>query len=96
MAGKGGARKGAGRKPKADEQRIRDLTSPYVPEAIETVVAILKDTEAKTADRISASKLLLSYAWGTPKQTIDSTTNVNINDFDITKLYDNKTKEDME
>ena len=75
MAGTGGKRQGAGRKPKADEQRIRDLTSPYISDAIETVVAILKDEEAKAADRISASKLLLSYAWGTPKQTTDITTN---------------------
>ena len=35
MAGKGGARPGAGRKPKADEERLRDLLSPYMPDVVD-------------------------------------------------------------
>lgn len=70
----GGARKGAGRKPKADEERLRDLISPHIPNAIETVVHIMKTGE-KDSDRISASKLLIEYLYGKPKQQTDVTTN---------------------
>jgi hypothetical protein len=74
MAGKGGYRENAGRKSKAEEQRIKDLTSPYIPDAIKTVVQILKTGE-KDADRISAAKLLLAYYFGNPSQSIDATSN---------------------
>ena len=72
MAGKGGAIPGNGRKPKADEDRIRDITSPYVPNAIETIVRIMEHGE-KEADRLAAAKLLLSYNWGLPRQRLDAT-----------------------
>ena len=78
----------AGRKPKDEERRIRDITSPYTSDAIETVVSILTDIEAKSSDRLAAAKLLLSYAYGNPTQTVDQNTNLNINDFDISKIYD--------
>ena len=71
---RGGAIPGNGRKPKADEERIRDITSPYVPGAIETVVNIMQNAE-KDSDRLAAAKLLLSYNWGLPKQQTDITTN---------------------
>ncbi len=69
---KGGARPGAGRKPKADEQRMRDMVSPYIPEAISTVVNIMQNAE-KESDRLSASKLLIAYYAGQPPQHIDTT-----------------------
>lgn len=67
---RGGAIPGNGRKPKADEERIRDITSPYVPGAIETVVKIMQNAE-KDSDRLAAAKLLLSYNWGLPRQQTD-------------------------
>lgn len=63
----------AGRKPKAEEQRIRDLTSPHVPGAIQTVVNIMMTAE-KDADRLAAAKLMLSYHYGNPKTMVDVTT----------------------
>lgn len=72
MAGKGGAIPGNGRKPKADEDRIRDITSPYVPGAIDTIVRIMEHGE-KEADRLAAAKLLLAYNWGLPRQRVDAT-----------------------
>jgi len=72
MAGKGGARPNAGRKSKADEQRIRDLTSPYVEGAIEKVVAIMQGAD-KASDQLAAAKLLLEYHFGKPKQQTDIT-----------------------
>ena len=72
MASKGGVRPGAGRKTKADEQRIRDLTSPYVSGAIEKVVYIMNNAD-KASDQLSAAKLLLEYHFGKPKQSTDIT-----------------------
>ena len=72
MAGKGGARPNAGRKSKADKQRIRDLTSPYVEGAIEKVVNIMQGAD-KASDQLAAAKLLLEYHFGKPKQQTDIT-----------------------
>lgn len=69
---KGGKRPGAGRKSKADEERIRELTSPHVPGAIKAVVDIMNNPDSEDRDKISAAKLMLSYAWGTPKQQISA------------------------
>jgi hypothetical protein len=88
MAGTGGKRKGAGRKSKADEARIRDLCSPHVAGTIDKLVAIIDDEDARDSDRISAIKLLLSYGVGMPTQQINqSNTHEFTEGFDITKLY---------
>lgn len=71
---RGGARKGAGRKRGLDEQRIRDLTSPYVPGAIEQVVHVMKNGK-NDSDKLNAAKLLLAYHFGQPSHQIDHTTN---------------------
>ena len=63
----------AGRKSKADEMRIRDLTSPYVVGAIDKVVKIMNNAE-KESDQLAAAKLLLAYHFGQPSQSIDHTT----------------------
>jgi len=75
---KGGKREGAGRKSKADEQRIRDILSPHIPGAIETAVNIMH-TADKDADRLAAAKLILSYAWGQPKQMVELDTPTGLN-----------------
>jgi len=69
---RGGKREGAGRKPKADEKRIRDYTSPYIDNAVQIVVDIMQNAE-KDSDRLAAAKLLLSYDWGMPSQQIEHT-----------------------
>ena len=64
-----------GRPKKADEQRLRDLISPYRIETIEKVVNIMRHGE-RQADQLAAAKLLMSYDWGLPSQkqeiTIDN------------------------
>lgn len=67
-----GGHKTAGRKPKADEQRIRDLTSPYVEGAIQKVIDIMQNGD-KSSDQLAAAKLLLEYHFGKPKQQTDIT-----------------------
>jgi hypothetical protein len=63
----------AGRKPKDEEKRIRDLTSPYVDGAIQSVVSIMENAE-KESDKLAAAKLLLAYHFGNPSQSIDHST----------------------
>ena len=67
-----GGNKNAGRKPKAEEQRIRDLTSPYIDGAIKKVVDIMTNGD-KSSDQLAAAKLLLEYHFGKPKQQTDVT-----------------------
>jgi hypothetical protein len=81
MAGKGGAIPGNGRKSKDEENRIRDLMKPHSEEAIKCLVNIMTDDKARSADRISASKLIIEYTYGKPKETVDS--NVTISEFNI-------------
>ena len=60
-----------GRPKKADEQRIRDLVSPYRDEVISTVIDILRNAE-KDADRLAAAKLMLAYDFGQPTQQVNA------------------------
>jgi len=69
---RGGKRPNAGRKSKAEEQRIRDILSPYREETILKVVTIMRSAE-KESDQLAAAKLLMSYDWGLPKQSVDVT-----------------------
>jgi hypothetical protein len=90
MSKHGGARPGAGRKSKFEEQRITELISPYRSQILQTVVDIMQTAE-KDADRLAAAKLLMAYDWGTPKQSIDHTTKgESINTPDLSKLTDDE------
>lgn len=71
---KGGKRAGAGRKSKDEEQRIRDLVSPYVDGAIAKVIEIMA-TAQKSSDQLAAAKLILEYRFGKPEQKQDITSN---------------------
>ena len=83
----GGSRKGAGRKPKADELKIiEQMDAVAVPKSVWKLLYD-KATEGDT----NAIKAWLQYRFGMPKQTIDQTTKLNINDFSIEDLYDSKT-----
>lgn len=81
MAGKGGAIAGSGRKSKDEENRIRDLMKPYSLDAIKCLANIVISETSRDADKISASKLIIEYTYGKPKETIDQT--INLNDFNL-------------
>ena len=85
MVGKGGAIVGNGRKSKDEENRIRDLMKPHSIHAINCLVNIVKDKDARPADKISASKLIIEYTYGKPKETVETTHN--LNSFDIKELF---------
>jgi hypothetical protein len=74
----------AGRKPKDEENRIRDLMKPHSEEAIKCLANIIKNENARDSDRISASKLVIEYTYGKPKETVETTHNVNT--FDIKEV----------
>lgn len=84
MSNKGGARPGAGRKTKDEENRIRDLMKPYSLDAVKCLANIIKNENARDSDRISASKLVIEYTYGKPKETVETTHNVNT--FDIKQV----------
>jgi hypothetical protein len=85
MATKGGARPNSGRKPKDEENRIRDLMKPYSLDAIKCLAEIVISEKSNDRDKISASKLIIEYTYGKPKETVETTHN--INNFDIKELF---------
>lgn len=62
---KGGKREGAGRKSKAEEQKLIERLSPYKDEALEALVRNMKD------DQSWAVKMYFEYMYGKPKETKD-------------------------
>jgi len=80
----------AGRKPKDEENRIRDLMKPYSLDAVKCLANIIKNEDARDSDRISASKLVIEYTYGKPKETVETTHNVNT--FDIKDIFKIDTK----
>lgn len=84
MSNRGGARPNSGRKPKDEENRIRDLMMPYSLDAIQCLANIVVDEKARHSDRISASKIIIEYTYGKPKETVE--TNLTVNEFDIKSI----------
>lgn len=70
MAGKGGARKGAGRKRKADElAAIERIDAALNPEDWKEMLKICAEKAKKGS--IAHLKLLMEYRFGKPKETVD-------------------------
>lgn len=71
MAGKGGKRVGAGRKPKRDEQDQAAFMATHLPydrrvQLLEAMYQIALSDNAKAA--VTAGSLLLAYAFGKPTE----------------------------
>ena len=84
---KGGAREGAGRKSKAQEQSLIEKLSPLEPIAFNAL------TEALNEKKDWAVKLFFQYNFGMSKEVINQT-NVNVDagkltDEEINKINDN-------
>lgn len=78
---KGGAREGAGRKSKAEEQSLIEKLSPLEPLAFDALKEALNDKKDW------AVKLFFQYNFGMPKQVIDQNNTHNVNNFDIKELF---------
>lgn len=75
----GGAREGAGRKPKADELKlIETMDAILIPESVWSSLA----DKVESGDT-NAIKTWLSYRYGMPKQTIDQKTELKIPTIDM-------------
>jgi len=72
---RGGARDGAGRKSKAEEQSLIEKLTPLEPLAFKALNDALKD------GKDWAVKLFFQYNFGMPKQTIDN--KVEVSNFDL-------------
>jgi hypothetical protein len=89
MAEHGGKRKGAGRKTKADEQKLIERLDSIIEQddVIEKLKEMVKD------GNFQAVKLYLEYRYGKPKESVDVTTNGDDIGFSkITFLNGNKDK----
>lgn len=76
MGTRGGVRPNSGRKTKDEEQRITELMKPYSLDAVRCLAEIVINENSKDTDKISASKLILAYTYGNPKDTVEQTTNI--------------------
>ncbi len=77
MSNRGGARPNSGRKPKDEENRIRDLMMPYSLDAVQCLANIVVSEKSKDADKISASKIIIEYSYGKPKEKVESDITIN-------------------
>jgi hypothetical protein len=82
----GGAREGAGRKPKAQEQKLIERLDAI----IDKDEAIGKLGELVAKGDMRAVQLYLSYRYGKPKESVDinSSEGLNINFRDLIKFVD--------
>ena len=80
-----GGNKNAGRKPKAEEQRLIEKLTPLEPHALKALGDALKEGQGW------AVKLFMEYMHGKPRQTIDQTNTHILTDFDIKEVlkFDN-------
>jgi len=74
---RGGAREGAGRKSKAEEQSLIEKLTPLEPIAFKALTDALND------GKDWAVKLFFQYNFGMPKQVIDQNSNVSISNFEL-------------
>jgi hypothetical protein len=72
----GGARKGAGRKPKQDEQALVEKLKPYEDVALKSL------TDAVKAGESWAVKMFFEYLHGKPKETVYSQTEIIVPEID--------------
>jgi len=79
---RGGARDGAGRKSKAEEQSLIEKLTPLEPIAFEALTNALND------GKDWAVKLFFQYNFGMPKQTIDN--KVEVSNFDLKDIVNFK------
>jgi len=82
----GGAREGAGRKPKAKEQKLIERLDAI----IDTDEALAQLGKLVAKGDLRAVQLYLSYRYGKPKESIDlnSSEGLNINFRDLIKFVD--------
>ena len=51
------------------EYEFRELCRTYSPEAVETLLGVMRKEKAMSSAKVQAARVLLAYAWGAPKGT---------------------------
>ena len=59
----------AGQQPKG-YRRVLSLARKNSPEAMETIIACMRDPEASWRERLTAATVILDRAWGKPKEHV--------------------------
>ena len=75
----------AGRPSQKLELKGVDLASPHVEDSFRVISEIMIDEKSNTRDRITAAKILIEYGCGKPKETVETTHN--INEFNIKDVF---------
>lgn len=89
---RGGVRPGAGRPRKDEEQSIINLLDKHIDREVVTLELLKR---IKQGD-MKAITLYYSYMFGKPLQTINQTTQLSVNDIDISDLISFKKSSDNE
>jgi hypothetical protein len=84
--GHGGARKGGGRPPKADEIKLIERLTPMDDDAFKALSKGVKDGDLRFV------KLYMEYRWGKPKETKDITSNGESLNFGQISFFDTEEK----
>lgn len=88
----GGARKGAGRKSKANEEKIRRLGLDAIEKVYGSVEKYYEHIAKESMESFPHLKLLQEYVFGKPKETIIVEENTE-EEYDYSKLSDKTLKE---
>lgn len=67
----GGARPGAGRKPKAEEERIKNLSLASIVKAFGSEAEGWDHLAKQAIESLPHMKMLWEYTYGKPKETVD-------------------------
>lgn len=86
----GGARPGAGRPKRSEEQDVINLLDKH----IDRDVVVLKMLEKIKQGDTKMISLYMSYVYGKPVQTVNQTTTLTVNDVDISKLVSFESKDE--
>lgn len=88
----GGARKGAGRKPKAKEEQVRRLGLDAINSVYGSVEKYYQHIAKESMESFPHLKLLQEYVFGKPKEVISIEDNSE-DEYDYSKLSDKTLKE---
>lgn len=86
----GGARVGAGRPRRSEEQDVINLLDKH----IDRDVVVLKMLEKIKQGDGKMISLYMSYVYGKPVQTVNQATTLTVNDVDISKLVSFESKDE--
>jgi hypothetical protein len=77
-------------RPKKDKQQllVEVLAREHTESALQTLVQIMQDTEARDTARVTAAVAVLNRGWGMPKQDVNLSGQV-----DVTRLDDHELAE---